>query len=154
MFFILIPLISLITIYKGNINLPFQYVFGTWILLGFFYAIGFRLHYTYYQNDKNKIIEFDIDSNMIIHQNGYSEKINKSYIEEIINYQSGLNNLTPWNNYEFSVFKLKNGKTFIVTCLLLDIDIIIERFQTPKLIKKSYFIASLNKLQQPTSGHE
>lgn len=150
MFFLIVPIAFLFAIINGGLELSIFYVLLTWIALGLFYVVGFYLHYTYYQNDKNKKIKIDSDSNIIIQESDKIIEINNKDIETIINYQSGLNNKTPWNNYEFSVFKLKNGQIFIFSCLLLDINTIIDKFQEQRLIRKKYFIASLNKLQQPT----
>lgn len=64
-------------------------------------------------------------------------------IDSIVNHHSGMYNRAPWNEYEFSEFMLGDGRTFIVTCLLLDLETIGEKFEGRKLIKKNHFIASL-----------
>lgn len=144
MFFLIAPGIYLYAVIKGQNNASFLLILIIWVVLGLFYIIGFRLHFSFYRNDKNKRIIID-KSNVTITDITDSYSFSIDDIDSITNHHSGLHNRTPWNDYEFSVIRLKNGKEFIITCLLLDLKTIIDKFPSKTLIKKNHFIASLTK---------
>ncbi len=144
MFFLIVPGICLFSVIKGQDNFSFTLTLLLWIVYGLFYFIGFKMHFSYYTNDKNKnVIIKDFNITIIDKMNTFSFSMDD--IDSITNHHSGLNNRTPWNDYEFSVFRLKNGKEFIITCLLLDLETIIDTFPNKIVIKKNHFIATLNK---------
>jgi hypothetical protein len=144
MFFLIAPGIYLYSLVNGQSNGSFILILIIWIVFGLFYINGFRLHFSYYRYDKNKRIII-YNSNITISDNTDSYSFSNDDIDSITNHHSGLHNRTPWNDYGFSVFRLKNGKEFIITCLLLDWETIIDKFPTKSLIQKSYFIATLTK---------
>lgn len=142
MFFLIAPGIYLYSMINGQSNTSFILILIIWIVFGLFYIIGFRLHLSFYRNDKNKRIIID-ESNVTINDKTASYSFSIDDIDSITNHHSGLYNRTPWNDYEFSVIRLKNGKEFIITCLLLGLETIIDKFPSKILIKKNHFIASL-----------
>jgi len=93
-----------------------------------------------------KKIYIDDATNVSIIDDSGSFSFTIDDIENITNHHSGLHNRTPWNDYEFSVFKLKNGAKLVVTCLLLDIDKIEAIFPRDIIIRKNHFISTLKKL--------
>jgi len=143
-FFLIAPGTYLFSVIVGGNNGSLLLIAIIWIVAGLFYIVGFKLHLSYYRNDKGRKIVFNENSNIIIRNISGNYSFRKEDIESITNHQSGLNNQTPWNDYEFSVFKLKNGDEVIITCLLLDFDTIIKRFPDTFLIRKKHFIASLD----------
>jgi hypothetical protein len=141
MFFLIAPCLYLFLLLNGK-YVPFTMILIMWGMLGLFYVTGFILHISYYQNDRYKKISFnDSQVTIIDRTNSYSFRVDE--IDSIINHRSGLHNRAPWNEYEFTEFKLRDGKKFIVTCLLLDLGTISEKFPEKILIKKNHFIASL-----------
>ncbi|MDP3462542.1 MAG: hypothetical protein Q8S18_07120 [Bacteroidales bacterium] len=144
MFFLIAPGIYLYSEIKGQDNASFVLILMIWIVMGLFYSVGFRLHFSYFLNDKRKRIIID-ELNVTIKDRADSVSFRIDDIDSITNHHSGLSNRTPWNVYEFSVFKLKNGKEFTITCLLLDLQTIIDTFPNKILTKKNYYIATLNK---------
>ncbi len=151
MFFLIIPVIHLYFVITGQANISFISIFIIWIVLGMFYFVGFKLHYSYYQNDKNKKIIIDtVDVILNSKSDSFSFKIDD--IESITNHHSGLRNRTPWNDYEYSVFRLKNGEEVTITCLLMDLEKIIDKFPNKILIKENHFIATLTKKMKTTTN--
>lgn len=144
MFFLLAPGFYIYTLIDERGNNFFSFILVLWLALGLFYFIGFRLHFSYYQYEKHKKIT--IDNEKVTINDSYSFIIDD--IDSITNHQSGIGgNRTPWNDYEFSVIRLKNGKVFIITCLLMNFQTIINVFPNKKIIRKNHFIASLSRKQ-------
>jgi hypothetical protein len=141
MFFLIAPVFYLFTLTTGRV-MPSQVLMIVWASLGLFYIVGFILHFTYYQNDKNKKITFH-NSEVTLDDGIIAYTFNIDEIESITNYHSGLHNRAPWNEYEFTIFKLTDGNEFVVTCLLLDLQTIKEKFPERILILKNRFIAML-----------
>ncbi len=146
MFFLIAPGIYLYSLVKGQDGASLIVFLIIWIILGLLYLTGFILHFNYYRIDKNKKVCVDKFSNITIHDTTGIYSFSENDIDSITNHHSGLNNLTPWNGYEFSVFKLKDGKELIITCLLMDLDTIIDLFSCDIVMKKNHFYASLNKV--------
>jgi hypothetical protein len=144
MFFLIAPGILLYSLITGQSSSSLMPIFVIWIVLGLFYIIGFMLHFSYYRCDSTKSVIIDKLKVTISDKNG-SYLFNNDEIDSITNHHSGLNNRTPWNDYEFSVFRLKNDREFTITCLLMDLETINEIFPGKPLIKKNHFIASLTK---------
>lgn len=114
-----------------------------WTVSGLFYFWGLKLHYTYYKLNKNKSITIDEALNVPISNNLDINSFCLNELDCIINIHSGLQNRTPWNEYNFSIFKLKNGQKFIITCLILDLDEIEKLFPKEIIVKKNVFYSSL-----------
>lgn len=144
MFFLIAPGFYLFSVVKGHDNSTFMLSLIIWTVLGLFYFIGFKLHLGYFRNDKNKKVVVS-ELSITIKDKTEIYSFNKDDIVSITNHHSGLNNRTPWNDYEFSVFKFKNGKEFIITCLILDLQTIIDTFPNSLIVKKNHFIATLKK---------
>ncbi len=114
-----------------------------WTVSGLFYFWGLKLHYTYYKLDNNKSITIDEALNVTISNNLDIISFCLNELDCIINVHSGLQNRTPWNDYNFSIFKLKNGAEYSVTCLILDLNEIEKLFPKEVIVKKNVFYSSL-----------
>lgn len=141
MFFLIAPCLYIFLLLSGQHG-SFSVLWVVWGVLGLFYMIGFILHFRYYQNDRNKKIMLN-GSNVIIMAGAGSYHFSTDEIDSIINHHSGLHNLTPWNEYEFTEFYLRDGRKIIVTCLLLDLNTISEKFPEQILTRQNHFIANL-----------
>jgi hypothetical protein len=144
MVFLIVPGISLYSMIRGNGNGPFITFFFIWIFLGALYYNGFRLHISYYLNDKYKRVLID-GSNMTIILKTNTFLLGKEDIESITIHHSGLNNRTPWNDYEYSVFKFNNERKFTITCLSINSEQLKAHFPDVEMIHKYHFVASLSK---------
>jgi hypothetical protein len=147
LFFLITPVICIATCLFGDNNLSLLGSLTIWILLGFLYLPGFILHFNYYKNDKNRFIIIEENSTIIISEDNNDYKFKIQDIDSIINYHSGLSNRTPWNDYNFTVFKFRNGQEFIITCLILDLDLIVDSFPGNLIVKKNVFYSTLKKLR-------
>lgn len=116
-----------------------------WTVSGLFYFWGLKLHFTYFKLDRNKSITIDDALNVSITNNSNINTFSFGELDGIINIHSGLQNKTPWNEYNFSIFKLKNGQKFIITCLILDLDEIEKLFPEEVIVKRNVFYSSLIK---------
>lgn len=144
MFFLIVPGIYLYSMISGWGNGSFITLISVWIFLGIFYYNGFRLHISYYLNDKNKRVLID-GSNMTIILKTNTFLFGKEDIESITIHRSGLNNRTPWNGYEYSVFKFNNERKFTITCLSINSEQLKAYFPDVEMIHKYHFVASLSK---------
>jgi hypothetical protein len=145
LFFLLAPVIYGYSLIEGFDNSSLIIALIIWIAFGLLYFNGFRLHFSYYQIDKHKRLVIDGLENISIIDNNGTYSFALDQIVSITNIHSGLNNRTPWNDYNFSIFKLKNGQEMILTCLILDLDDIVDIFPSRLLIKKNYYISTLTK---------
>lgn len=114
-----------------------------WTFSGLFYFWGLKLHYTYFKLDRYKSITIDEALNVSISNNLSFNSFSLDEIDCIINIHSGLQNKTPWNDYNFSIFKLKNGAHYPVTCLIIDLDEIEKLFPKEFIVKRNVFYSSL-----------
>lgn len=145
LFFLLTPMLMLyILISDGKID-SYSLFIVIWIGLSVFYALGFILHIIYYKNDRKKTLF--IENETIRIRNGKKEttEYRRSEIEEIININSRYFGRSPWDEYEYFLFRFKDGGNFVLTCLLVDIETINEIFPEQNIIRKSYFAAFLDE---------
>lgn len=133
------PVIYIAVCIFGENNLSLLGIITIWILLGFLYLPGFILHFKYYKNDKNRFINIKENSTIVISKDNTDYKFKIEDLDSIINYHAGLRNRTPWNDYNFTIFKFRNGQKFIITCLILDLDLIIDYFPSNLIIKNNVF---------------
>jgi hypothetical protein len=146
MFFLITPVIFIAVCIVGENSensLSLLDVLTIWILFGFLYLPGFILHFNYYKNDKNSFVIIEENSTIKISKDYADYKFKTQDIDFIINFHAGLSNRTPWNDYNFTVFKFRNGEQFIITCLILDLDLIIDHFPSNLVIKKNIFYPKL-----------
>jgi hypothetical protein len=143
MFVLMTPIIYICVSIFGHNNLSLLGILIVWILPGFLYLPGFILHFNYYENDKNRFVIIEGNSTIMLTENNNENKFSIQDIDSIINYHSGLSNMAPWNDYNFTIFKFRNGQKFIITCLILDLDLIVDSFPSNLIIKKNVFYSSL-----------
>jgi hypothetical protein len=137
MFLLMVPCVSIFT---GDLDILTFIIL--WAFSGLFYFWGLKLHYTYFKLDRYKSITIDEALNVTISNNLDINSFCLDELDCIINIHSGLQNRTPWNEYNFSIFKLKNGQKFTITCLILDLEEIEKYFPKEVILKRNVFYTS------------
>ena len=144
-----IAIFSFINGYENGL-IPFLLVFI--FLAGIFFWIpGLFIHYQYYKDNKNLIIEITRGSNrVVIEHNGTKLDYNKNDIETVTMNETNKLNRIPWSDYGFTEIKFKSGELLNLTSLLVDQLFILDKFQCDN-IKRYRVENDLPFLKQKTN---
>ena len=146
--FLVVPAIFIFTKINGTREGSLLFLLFLWIFLGLFYFVGFYQHYTFYKIDRNKTLKIENNTTFTLKS---PKSINSFKISDIVSitiHHTGLNNKTPWNEYDFYIIKFKNGKEIVFTCLLIGLEMdLIFSHRNLVVIKKNHFVAPIQKLK-------
>ncbi len=93
------------------------------------------LYFQYYRNEKGRVITYDPNQkNLIIEYKGLTTELNNDTVEEIEYCTSSNSNLrSPWRDFSYIAFNLKNGNRLVLTSLMIDSELfdIIDKINLP-----------------------
>lgn len=147
MILIYLSIFSILPIYMINrFGTNDALIFIQLSILGFllFFLPQLILHINYYMRNKRDIFFYDpVGQRITINHKGESASFSFSDIELIKQFKSyplaeDRMQWFPWDNYNYSIVRLKNGQEFIITSLLVpNMDLPIDSDKI-KLMKKFY----------------
>ena len=156
-FFLIPPIFSLYYFISdfigGGYGFSFNEVLNFICLTIFFLVVTlaiftpfYVMHITYFNLDKKKIIEYDpYKMTWKITENGIISIFYTNDISKVINHWAGnLFSLRLIDTYNFSVFVLKNGKEYTITCLTLDFNKLRKLVPKNKIIETKHGIPLLS----------
>jgi hypothetical protein len=117
------------------------------------YVPGFILYINYYLKDKKREVIIDDDAVTILDTDTPFYKFNKDEIEIIDLHFTRHIQGAVWDALGFSVFKLKNGKNYLVTSLILEYGDVLRNFPKSILKDKNHFVAPLIKRNRVTNTY-
>ena len=102
------------------------------------------VHLNYYKINKHDVVSYDpMISKFIIYRDGLLNIVNLDDIELIERHSSyplaeNRNHYFPWDGYNHSIIRLKNGRTFVITSLLIpNLDLLVGKERMK--VKKSFY---------------